>query len=210
MNSGILSIRKVLSLLDKGERKRLGLVALGSVFMALVEVVGVGSIMPFMAVATQPELIRTNQILAAVYRTLGFTSDTPFLVFLGIAVLAFLILSNASQAIVSFMKMKFTSMRKHSLSLKLFTDYLGQPYPFFLNRNSYELVKNINTEIEQMILGTLMQSVDLLSRVVQVTLLSLFLFIVNPLSMLGISLTIIATYTLIFKLTRHTIKRLGN
>ncbi|GAB1484326.1 hypothetical protein MASR2M78_31440 [Treponema sp.] len=101
-------------------------------------------------------------------------------------------------------------MRRHTLSLKLFKGYLEQPYPFFLNRNSYELVKNINTEIEQMINGTLMQAVDLLSRVIQVTLLSLFLFIVNPISMLGISAAIIGTYTLIFKLTRKTIKRLGN
>jgi ATP-binding cassette, subfamily B, bacterial PglK len=210
MGRSFAFIGRVLLLLDIRERKRLILVALGSIFMALMEVVGVGSIMPFMAVATQPELIRTNAILARVYHVFGFTSDTAFLIFLGVAVLAFLILSNGSQALVSFMKVKFTSMRRHTLSLKLFKGYLGQSYPFFLNRNSYELVKNINIEIEQMITGTLMQAVDLLSRVIQVTLLSAFLFIVNPISMLGISVAIIATYAIIFKMTRKTIKRLGD
>lgn len=209
MSKTYLYIKKVFSLLDEKERKRLVLVALGSIFMALMEVVGVGSIMPFMAVATQPELIRTNAMLAAVYRFFGFPSDTAFLIFLGVSVLGFLIISNGSQAFVSFMKVKFTTMRRHSLSLKLFRGYLSRPYPFFLNRNSYELVKNINTEIEQMINGTLMQSVDLLSRIIQVSLLSLFLFLVNPVSMLGISAAVILTYTFIFKVTRRTIKRLG-
>lgn len=202
-------IGKVLSLLEANERRRLVLVALGAIFMALMEVVGVGSIMPFMAVATQPELIRTNEMLAAAYRILGFNSDTAFLIFLGIAVLAFLVISNGSQAFVSFIKVKFTTMRRHTLSLKLFKGYLSRPYTFFLNRNSYEFVKNINTEIEQMITGTLMQSVDLLSRVIQVSLLSLFLLLINPISMLGISAAVILTYTFIFKITRKTIKRLG-
>lgn len=203
-------IGKVVSLLEPGEKKRLGLVALGAIGMALIEVVGVGSIMPFMAVAAKPEIIHTNPYLRWGYDSLGFTSDRSFLIALGVAMLAFLVITNASQAVVQYIKVKFTSMRRHTLSLKLLKSYLGQGYPFFLNRNSYDFIKNINTEITQMISGTLMQFVEFISRLIQITLLTAFLFIVNPLSTLGITASILVLYGGIYTFVRKTLKNLGS
>lgn len=202
-------IGKVISLLDPGERKRLGLVALGAIFMALIEVIGVGSIMPFMAVAAKPEVIHTNPYLAWAYDFLGFKSDRTFLIALGVAMLTFLIVTNASQAFVHYIKVRFTSMRRHTLSLRLLKSYLGQQYPFFLNRNSYDFIKNINTEITQMITGTLMQFVEFVSRLIQITLLTAFLFLVNPISTLGITASILALYGGIYTFVRKTLKDLG-
>ncbi len=202
-------IGRVISLLTPGERKRLGLVVLGAIFMALIEVIGVGSIMPFMAVAAKPEIIHSNEFLKMAYVFLGFNSDTSFLIFLGVAVLLFLIITNVSQALMHYIKVKFTSMRRHSLSQRLLEGYLGQPYTFFLNRNSFEFVKNINGEINQMITGTLMQFVDLISRCLQVFILTAFLFIMNPLSTLGITGIIALIYGTIYFFVRKVIRRLG-
>lgn len=203
-------IGKVISLLDSGEKKRLGMVALGMIFMALIEVVGVGSIMPFMAVAAKPEVIHTNQYLRSVYEFFNFKSDKTFLIALGIAMLTFLLTTNVSHAVVQYIKVRFTSMRRHTLSLRLLKSYLGQQYPFFLNRNSYDFIKNINTEITHMISGTLMQFLEFMSRLIQIVLLSVFLFIVNPLSTLGITAAILVLYGGIYAFVRKTLKNLGS
>lgn len=202
-------IGRVIALLEPKERSKLGLVALGAIFMALIEVVGIGSIMPFMAVAAKPEIIHTNAILTYVYSFFGFRTDTGFLIFLGISVLGFLIVTNLSQAFMYYIKMKFTSMRRHTLSYKLLAGYLAQPYLFFLNRNSFEFVKNVNGEINQMITGTLMQFVDFISRCIQVLVLTAFLFIMNPVSTLGITGLIASIYGSIYFFVRKFITRLG-
>lgn len=204
-----MHVGHVVALLSPRERRRLSLVIVGAIFMGIMNVIGVGSIMPFIAVASKPETIRTNPYLFWAYTFFGFTSDVDFLVFLGIAVLVFLVLSNVSQAFLQYVKMRFTSMRRHTLSMRLLKSYLGQGYAFFLNRNSYEFVKNINGEIGQMISGTLMQFVEMITQVIQVGFLTAFLFFVDPMSTLAIVIVVCLVYGLIYRGVRKSIKRLG-
>jgi ATP-binding cassette, subfamily B, bacterial PglK len=204
------SIGKVLALLTPGEKKRLWVVLAGSIFAALIEAMGIGSIMPFVAVASKPSVIHENSYLRMAFDLLGFSSDTSFMVFLGIAVLALLITTNLSQAFLHYIKVRFTSYRRHALSLRLLTGYLRQPFVFFLNRNSFDFVKNINAEIGGMINYTLMQFVELFTRIIQVSLLVSFLVLVNPTSTLLIAVAIIALYGLIFTLVKKTMRRLGS
>jgi ABC-type bacteriocin/lantibiotic exporter with double-glycine peptidase domain len=202
-------VGEVTTLLSPGEKSRLGLVFAGSMFMALIGVLGVGSIMPFIAVASKPEIVHTNVYLKRVYETFRFGSDTGFLLFLGISVLAFIVFTNLSQVIVTYIKSRFTSMRRHTLSLKLMKGYLGQPYTFFLGRDSFEFVKNINSEIGIVINGTLMQFVDLVSNILQAALLVTFLMLVNPGSTLAILATVIVLYLGIYVSLRRVLDRLG-
>ena len=84
-------MKSVLSLLERKEKVQLLFLIAGSILLGIIEVLGVSSIMPFIAVASQPELIRTNEYLAAIYSALNFSSDRSFLVALGILMLAFII-----------------------------------------------------------------------------------------------------------------------
>ena len=189
-----MHIGQVIKLLSPGERRKLVLVMFAAIFMATIEMVGVGSIMPFMTIAAKPETIHTNPMLQKAYQLLGFSKDINFLIFLGVVVLGFMLLSNVCQAMMQYIKVKFTSMRRHSLALRLMKAYLGQDYNFFLNRNSHEFVKNINNEVQLMINVTLMQFVELTSRGIQVLILTGFLFWVNPLSTLCIATAIVCVY----------------
>jgi ATP-binding cassette, subfamily B, bacterial PglK len=94
MKSPLGQVGNVIRLLGPADRRKLMLVFAGSVFMAVLGVVGVGSIMPFIAVASNPEIIQRNIYLSWAYTTLGFRSESGFLIFLGISVLGFLVLSN--------------------------------------------------------------------------------------------------------------------
>ena len=202
-------IRDVVGLLEPRERRRLTLVGLGAIVTGVINVIGVGSIMPFISVASKPEMIHENRYLAWVYGAFGFSSNVSFLIFLGVAVIAFLILTNVAQALFQYVKMRFTSMRRHTLSLRLLKAYLGQSYDFFLNRNSFEFVKNITGEIGQMITGSLIQFVELVSQGIQVLFLTAFLFIVDPWSTLAIVIIVGGVYAIIFRAVRKAIKRLG-
>ena len=62
-------LKKLLYLLTNHERKSAILLLVMILFMALLDMIGVASIMPFIAVMTKPELVETNIILSTMYKT---------------------------------------------------------------------------------------------------------------------------------------------
>lgn len=64
-------LNKLLALLTPHERKRAGLLLGMILVMALLDMIGVASIMPFMAVVENPDLVETNGFRKAAYFASG-------------------------------------------------------------------------------------------------------------------------------------------
>ena len=60
--------KKLLFLLSLAERKRAILLLIMIIFMALLDMIGVASILPFMAILSNPNLIETNIILNTAFQ----------------------------------------------------------------------------------------------------------------------------------------------
>jgi ATP-binding cassette, subfamily B, bacterial PglK len=202
-------IKKLLNILTRDEKIKLILVLFGVILMGLLEVVGVGSIMPFLSVASNPEIIHTNQYLSWGYNTFGFKSDQEFLLVLGIAVIIFLFLSNASRAAVSYIKKRYTTGRQHAFAYRLLTWYVGQPYSYFLNQNSSELTKNILNEVGTVIRKVLMPGLEFISSSVVVLMLIGLLVSVNVSIALTVAVSLGLIYVLIYKLVQMKLHRIG-
>ena len=61
-------LKKLLYLLSKPDRKRAGLLLVLVLIMALLDMIGVVSIMPFMTVLTNPEIVETNIMLNKAFK----------------------------------------------------------------------------------------------------------------------------------------------
>ena len=75
-------IKKVLSLLTPRERRQAFLLMLMLLVMALLDTIGVASILPFISVLTNPDLIETNSILNAMFKlssVFGVENNKQFL-----------------------------------------------------------------------------------------------------------------------------------
>ena len=57
------NIKKLLFLLTKREKKLAALLLLMTLIMAFIDMVGIASILPFMAVLTNPTLVESNNTL---------------------------------------------------------------------------------------------------------------------------------------------------
>ena len=60
-------IRKLIYLLSSHQKKRAIIIVAMTVIMAFIDMLGVASIMPFIALLTNPQLIETNFILNLLY-----------------------------------------------------------------------------------------------------------------------------------------------
>ena len=94
----ITIFNKISYLLTSKERKRSVILLVLIIMMAMVDVIGIASILPFMAVLTNPTLIQTNDILNYMFQAsniFGIESQQQFLFTLGVIVFILLIFSQA-------------------------------------------------------------------------------------------------------------------
>ena len=173
-------IKKLLKLLSKNEKRKLIFVFIGVLALGILELAGIGSIMPFLSVASNPEMVQTNSYLNWAYEMFDFKSTDSFLFTLGIASVLFILFSNVMKAFVTYMNRRYTTMRQHHLSRRLFRRYLYRPYTFFLNKNSSELMKNVLDEVQILIKGALMPLLDLVTSIVITFLIIIMMIIIDP------------------------------
>src|SRR5579862_7106008 len=83
-------IRNIFSLINPAERSQAYWCFLAMLLMAIMDVIGVASIMPFMAVISDPEAVQHHTKLAWLYHKFQFTSNHSFMIFLGLFVFAML------------------------------------------------------------------------------------------------------------------------
>ena len=104
------TLKKLLFLLTPYERKRAGLLLIMMLIMALLDVIGVASILPFMAVLADPSIIETNSILKKLFQAfniLGVQTNLQFIFALGALVFVVLITSLTFKALTTYAQMRF-------------------------------------------------------------------------------------------------------
>ena len=162
--SMIETARKVVSILSPAERRH-AYVLLGMILiMALLQVVGIASIMPFMAILANPEVVETNSFLNSAYTALGFTSIDRFLFFMGVAVFVVFLVSVVVKGATNWAILNFTAMRGYSIARRLVAGYLARPYDWFLNRHSAELGKAALSEVHTVVEKGLLPLMQMLAH----------------------------------------------
>ena len=156
--------RKTIELLDRRERLHLGLLCVAALLMAVLELVGIAAIVPFLSLAADPAQLEDNAWLARAYDTLAFTDPRYFLMALGLAAVFAIVASNAWMAATLWAQVLFSQARAHIFAVRLMRRYAAQPYVFFLRRNSAELSKNVLSEVDQLVDLTVMASLKLFTR----------------------------------------------
>ena len=93
--------KKLFSILSSNERLRMMLLLVLILIMAIIDMLGIASIMPFMAVLANPEIVETNSILNNAYKmgsNFGIITKNDFLIAMGVVVFLLLIASISFKA----------------------------------------------------------------------------------------------------------------
>jgi ATP-binding cassette, subfamily B, bacterial PglK len=205
----LIMVQKVLDLFEPGERWALGGILGLIVLMALVQTVGVASILPFMSLVATPELIQENRWLAFFYDYFGFQSTRSFLIAAGVLVLAITAFSNAFTALTFGLLMRFVWSKQHSLSVRLLRKYLYQPYSFYLNRNTAGLAKNILEEVREAINGVVMPGMKMIAQAVVAFCIIVLLLLVDV-TLAVVSIVVLGgAYGLVYSIVRTKQGNLG-
>jgi ATP-binding cassette, subfamily B, bacterial PglK len=164
------------------------------IFISGLEVFGTGAIGPFIAIATNPSTIASNQWLHVIYQQLNFNSEQQFLIALGLLV----VVAFYAKAFFSFNAQKsvfeFGYGLRGKLAYKLMKAYIEAPYSFHLGTNSATLIQNVVTSTDMVCIGLIMSLLTSISN--GVIILALIILLVNTNSMALILIAIIMLVSL--------------
>ena len=205
-------IKKFLYFLTPHERKNAALLLGMILIMALLDMIGVASILPFIAVLTNPSLVETNVFLNTIFQNLGMfgiETNQQFLFALGILVFVLLIFSLSFKALTTYTQVRFIQMREYSISKRLLESYLNQPYNWFLNRNSSDLGKTILSEVNYIIVSGISPMLNLIAQGTLAIALFTLLILIDIKLTLTVVFTIGLAYLLIYKFSHNFLNHIG-
>ncbi len=208
----IETFKKLLIVLTSEERKQAIFLIIMMLIVALLDTLGVASIMPFMAVLTNPDVIETNFLIKKSYiiaQDFGIKNSQQFLFFLGLLVFLILIFSLAIKALNTYLLSRFVMMREYSIGKRLVEGYLHQPYSWFLDRHSADLGKTILSEAQNVSRQIIKPIMDLIAFSTVVIALLTLLILVDPNLALISGLTISIVYVLIYWISRNFLNKIG-
>jgi ABC-type multidrug transport system fused ATPase/permease subunit len=204
------AVRQIVDLLTAQEKRRSWILACMIVVMGLIDAIGVASVLPFLTVLTQPTVVSTNNVLAAIYQRIGFAGVDNFLLFLGTITFLFITFGQAFKALTNYVVIRFSKMRESAIGNRLFVHYLNQPYEWFLARNSAQLGSYLLSEVDKIVNGVLMPMLMIAANGIVCLFLLLLLVYVQPLAAVATAVAIGGTYCLIFFLVRKYLVKAGN
>ncbi|MBO5723549.1 MAG: ABC transporter ATP-binding protein [Lentisphaeria bacterium] len=106
---------------------------------ANLELMGIGLVMPVIALLSNPALFEQNRYLKLCRDLLNPSSKEQFVFILCLVIAAIYILKNCYLAFLTYLQSSLISRKVNAMSMELFRKYTYAPYEFFLMRSSSEL-----------------------------------------------------------------------
>ncbi len=206
------TIKKLSYLLSSKDRSKILFLMIMILIMALIDMLGIASIMPFMAVLSNPELIETNGLLNSAYIKLneyGIRSRNQFLIVLGVIVFLLLIISLSLKALTLYLQTRFIKICEYNIATRLVNYYLYQPYSWFLNRNSAVLGKTILHEVSNVVSKGLTPMMAFVTNTIISLTIFILLLIVEPKLAVIVLLIMFSFYGLVYIYNRNLLNKIG-
>lgn len=206
MLSSLKQLWHILSPLDKRKVIYVFILVMG---MAFIESAGVISIMPFLAVLSNPNVVESNSYLKQLYDFTGAANKQNFILYLGFLSLFVVICSTVFKIVTQYAVNRFASLQRHYFSTRLLKTYLQQNYEFFIQRNSATLVKNILSEVDQLIWTMILPALTLMSYGVVLLSMVGILLLYDPLMAIATAFVLSLFYASIYMLVRKKLTQIG-
>lgn len=202
-------IKKIFPLLSLNQRKAFYNLQIMVTLMAIMEILGIASIVPFMVLVGDMSVLQQDTVIARFYQATGLSSESQFIFLSGVMVLLMLFVSSMISMFTLWRLSIFATKTGSELADQLYTHYIRQGWLFHSRGSSAQLTKKIFAETGRVSSQIILPLVQMNARIVLAFLLSLSIFIYDPkVAVIGVSVFAIA-YTILFKVIRIRLARNG-
>jgi ATP-binding cassette subfamily B protein/ATP-binding cassette subfamily C protein len=199
--------KKLNTLLER--RRKLYLIVLFflSIFLSVIETLGVSVVMPFISAASNPDTIDTGWY-KYFFDLFGFDNKNKFIISFGIVIIIFYLFRSVYNIFYSYCVNKFSLGTFRYFANRLFKTYLALPYKVYVQKNPSVLSQMVSSEannLSSLLLNLLM----IFSEAFTVLFLYVFMVLVNWQITLVLTFILILIVLIVFVTLIRTSKRLG-
>lgn len=175
----IASLRKVWVLLSSADRWQAAGLLLMMVIGAILEVVGVAAVPLLVGAFLSPDSLNRFHLLSRIAHHID-GSDSEMIVWAGATVVAVFALKNAFLVGNFALQTRYTANRRTELTRRMINAYMRAPYATYLNRNTAELLRNVDRETSVIANSVIASLLEILTRAVILVGVLALLFSLEP------------------------------
>lgn len=138
---------KLVQILNRKQRRDGIILFFLLMIVSLLEMLGVGVIVPFIITMLEPEKIMTNQYVALVIDLFQITDYRQFMYVVSGGIIVIYVIKNAFILYVNLYQSRYRNRLEKDLNVKMLSSYMKHPYTFFLRTNSAEIIRGVNGDI---------------------------------------------------------------
>jgi ATP-binding cassette, subfamily B, bacterial PglK len=146
-NSLFQSTSSLLHHIQKKRRVQFLLIILLSFFGSIIEMLSLGSVIPFIGVIVTPDKIFNLDLIMPLRDFFGFTKPSDLILPLAIIFAALAFLAGFLRLLILYLNLRITFLTGAEISQSVFKKTLHQPYEIHISRNSSNLISVISNKV---------------------------------------------------------------
>lgn len=138
---------KLVQILNRKQRRDGIILFFLLMIVSMLEMLGVGVIVPLIITMLEPEKIMTNQYIAPIIDLFQITDYRQIMYVVSGGIIIIYVVKNAFILYVNYYQSRYRNRLEKDLNVKMLASYMKQPYTFFLRTNSAEIIRGVNSDI---------------------------------------------------------------
>ena len=196
--------RQLITILQRRHRVYSFFLLLGAFVCALLETVGVGAVIPFALVMFSKDKMLDNKYIRIVAELFNVSTGHQLLIATAVLIIVVYIVKNFTILLFQYYQGKFHNEIEKDLSTKQYRMFMMRPYEYYLNVNTAEVIRGLNSDIAQ-VASTLDLFVGLTAEVITVLMIGTFVVMLDPIIAIGlIGMSIIIALLFVYGFKKKT------
>ena len=139
--------KKINTILDKRQKKKLVFVMLITIVAAFMELLGVSVILPFVEAITNNEQLMDEWYFRVIRDMFGAETKGEIIIAVSLVIVLVYLVKNIYMVYARYVNYDFSSRVSMELSLKMLNSFMSKPYEKLINYNSAEVIRGCTYDI---------------------------------------------------------------
>ena len=202
------TLKKINYIFDKKQKTRIVFLFLAVFIGALMELLGISAIMPFVSIISDTSVIHTKYIWSFLYEWFAFENDTQFILSFSIVLIIIYIVKNLYLIFMYDIQYRFTYNNQRRLATRLADSYMKQTYLYHLSKNVTDLQRNVIDDVT-MFFQAVLASIQFLTELCVCLLLMGYLLVLDKSITIGITIILVLFALFFLKVFKRSSVELG-
>lgn len=173
-------LKKLNSILSDSDKVKLMILFVMMLFGTGFELLGIGTVMGFVALVTNAERIFEFEKIQPIFHFFGLEDANTIMVYAAVGLIGVFIVKNAYLIFYRYVQNRFVLNWYATVSSRLFTAYMNAPFSFHLGKNSADIIRNISTEVLYLANNIMLPLLRMSLESVVAVAVMILLFVIDP------------------------------